>query len=441
MSIPRLNIPRIVIVGGGFGGLMLAQKLKDQEVQVVLVDQNNYHTFQPLLYQVATSGLEPDSILQPIRKVLKDHPNYYFRIAKAKRVIPEKNILVTNKGEIDYDYLVLATGSLTNFFGSQNIKKLSMPMKTVREALNLRSLILQNFEDALMTTDLKEREKLMNHVIVGGGPTGVELAGALAELKDHVLPNDYPDLDLRQMNIHLLDSGPRLLRGMSEESSAKAMGFLKKMGVNVWLNTMVMGYDGDEIETNSKKCLPAKTLIWAAGVKGASVKGIHNDLLDDRERIKVDEFNRMVGHENIFAVGDVATMISNKYPKGHPMLASAATQQGVFLAKNFINLLKGRPLQPFKFKNKGTMATIGRNKAVADFPKFRLQGILAWYAWMFVHLILLVGFRNKFMAFLNWTWSYFNYDQSTRLIVRPYHRKRLKPLMVGNEIEDQIKRL
>ncbi|MCZ6521879.1 MAG: NAD(P)/FAD-dependent oxidoreductase [Bacteroidetes bacterium] len=426
MNIPRLNLPRVVIVGGRFAGLIVAKRLKKSRLQVIMIDKNNYHTFQPLLYQVATSGLEPDSITYPIRKIFNEYENFHFRIASVQRIIPDKNTLVTNKGEINYDYLVLTTGAQTNYFGLDDVKKLSMPMKTIREALNLRSLILQNLEDALMVNDLKDREKLMNYVIVGGGPTGVELAGALAELKKSVLPKDYPDLDLRNMNIHLIESGPRLLGTMSAESSSFAMKFLKDMEVNVWVNTRVTGYDGDEVKTNSPKDFPAKTLIWTAGVKGAPVKGI--PIINPAGRFIVDKFNRVSGHNNIFAAGDVASMISKEYPKGHPMLATVAIKQGEILGRNIDSLIKDKPLKSFNYNNWGTMATIGRNKAVVDLTKFRFQGTFAWFVWTLVHLMLLVGFRNKVVTLINWVWSYFNYDKGVRLIIRPFKRKKLRIL-------------
>jgi NADH dehydrogenase len=287
-------------------------------------------------------------------------------------------------------------------------------------------LILQNFEEALTVKNIRKKERLMNHVIVGGGPTGVELAGALAELKKHVLPNDYPDLDIRKMHIHLIETGPRLLNSMSIESSTKALKFLKQMGVNVWLNTKVTGYDGNEAITNIGKKIQVKTLIWAAGVKGDPVDGLNGLVVDKANRITVDEFNRVKGYNNIFALGDVAAMAGEKNPQGHPMLASVAIQQGSLLAKNIIREIKGKSLKSFKYRNKGVMATIGRNQAVAEFSYVRLQGIAAWFAWMFIHLVLLVGFRNKMVAFINWVWSYFNYDRGTRLIIRPYKRKKLK---------------
>ncbi len=420
MNIPETNLPRIVIIGGGFGGLNLAKSLKNTEAQVVLIDKHNYHTFQPLLYQVATAGLEPDSIAYPIRKIFKKQKNFFFRVAEVQNIQTNNNILETTIGNLEYDHLVIATGSKSNYFGNDVIERLSMPMKFVPQALNLRSLILQNFEAALLTNDLEERKSLMNYVIVGGGPTGTELAGALAELKRHVLPKDYPDLDLRQMNIHIIEAAPRVLAAMSPEASSKALKFLKKMGVNVWLDTMVKDYDGDLIKTSNKD-LNSKTLIWAAGVQGSSPIGISSDIIKGG-RIKTDEYNKAIGYNNIYAIGDVALMESEENPKGYPMVAQPAIQQGKNLAKNFKRSFKNQKLKPFVYKDLGSMATIGRNLAVADLPKIKLQGFIAWLIWMFVHLMALVGFRNKVIALFNWVWGYLRYDKGVRLIIRPYKR-------------------
>lgn len=423
MNIPETHFPRIVIAGGGFGGLSVADALKDAPVQVVLIDRNNYHTFQPLLYQVASAGLEADSIAFPIRKIFKNRKNVFFRMAEILEVVTESKMLVTNIGSIHYDYLVLATGSQTGFFGLTNVKQLAMPMKSIPQALDLRSLMLQNFEKALLTTKFEERERLMNIVIVGGGPTGVEMAGALAELKLHILPQDYPDLDIRQMQIHLIEAAPRLLVSMSESSSTSAYKFLAKLGVNLWLNTTVENYDGQEVKTNKTRKLSTATLIWAAGVEGSAPFGIKAEAIMKNKRIIVDEFNRVSGHENIFAIGDVAAMKQKNYPNGHPMLAPVAMQQGALLAENILRTLQGKELKPFRYRDKGTMATVGRNKAVVELPFLKIQGFLAWYIWMFVHLMSLVGWRNRLVTLVNWMWSYFNYDRGVRLIIRPFNRK------------------
>lgn len=420
MNIPETNLPRIVIIGGGFGGLNLAKTLKNAEAQVVLIDKHNYHTFQPLLYQVATAGLEPDSIAYPIRKIFKKQKNFFFRVAEVQNIQTNSNTLETSIGNIEYDHLVIATGSKSNYFGNDVIERLSMPMKFVPQALNLRSLILQNFEAALLTNDLEERKSLMNYVIVGAGPTGTELAGALAELKRHVLPKDYPDLDLRQMSIHIIEASPKVLASMSHEASSKALAFLKKLGVNVWLDTKVENYDGNLVQT-SKKDLNSKTLIWAAGVQGFSPNGISAESIKGG-RIKTDEYNKVIGYNNIYAIGDVALMASDENPRGYPMLAQPAIQQGKNLALNFKRSFKNKKLKPFVYKDLGSMATIGRNLAVADLPNIKLQGFIAWLIWMFVHLMALVGFRNKVIALFNWVWGYVRYDRGVRLIIRPYKK-------------------
>jgi len=423
MNIPETNLPRVVIVGGGFGGLSVASSLKGAAVQVILFDRNNYHTFQPLLYQVASSGLEPDSIAFPIRKIFRKQKNFEFRMTEVQEIIAEKKIIVTNIGELKYDYLVLATGSQTGFFGLKNVEEQCMPMKTIPQALDLRSMILQNFEKAMLLTDSKEIEKLLNFVVVGGGPTGVELAGALAEMKLHVLPVDYPGLDASRMQIYLLEAGAILLSAFSEVSSASTFKFLSDLGVNVLLNTAVQDYDGEKVKTNTDNDLISSTMIWAAGVEGAAVKGIEGEALLRNKRLAVDEHNRVKGFENVFAIGDVAFMTTDKkFSKGHPMVAQVAIQQGDLLAKNIKNTLAQKSLKSFKYKDLGSMATIGRNKAVVELPFLKMQGIFAWFVWMFVHLMALVGWRNRAVTLVNWMWSYFNYDRGVRLIIRPFKK-------------------
>lgn len=424
IDIPDSSFPRVVIIGGGFGGIQLAKSLRNKEVQVLMLDKHNYHTFQPLLYQVATGGLEPDSIAFPLRKIFKNHKNVFFRVANAEKVDTSNNILHTNIGAISYDYLVIATGSTTNFFGNSTIEDNSMPMKTIPEALNLRSLILQSFEEALLKDSINEQEALMNFVIVGGGPTGVETAGALAELKMHVLPNDYPDLDLRRMQINLVESNERLLSSMSEQASEMAENFLKEMGVMVRTNDAVESYNGIKAVLRSGKVLESTNLIWTAGVKGAMIDGLENAELVRGGRIKVDEYNKVLGYENIYAIGDIAAMMSEEYPNGHPGVAQVALQQAKNLSKNILALLNGRKLKAFKYFNMGSMATVGRNKAVVDLPFIRFQGFFAWFVWMFLHLLFLVGFRNKMVVLINWIWNYFSYDRGTRLIIRPFRKNR-----------------
>ncbi len=424
IDIPNSSFPRVVIVGGGFGGIQLAKSLKNKEVQVLMIDKHNYHTFQPLLYQVATGGLEPDSIAFPLRKIFKDHNNVFFRVANAERIDAENNVLVTNIGHIHYDHLVIATGSTTNFFGNETIENNSMPMKTIPEALNLRSLILQSFEEALLKDSINEQEALMNFVIVGGGPTGVETAGALAELKMHVLPNDYPDLDLRRMQINLVENNERLLSSMSVEASNQAENFLKELGVMIRTSDAVLSYDGLKAVLKSGKELESTNLIWTAGVKGAIIDGLDKAELFRGGRILVDEYNKVKGYDNVYALGDVAAMISDDYPNGHPGVAQVALQQAKNLSKNIISAINGRKLTAFKYFNMGSMATVGRNKAVVDLPFIRFQGFFAWFVWMFLHLLFLVGFRNKMVVLINWIWNYFSYDRGTRLIIRPFKKNK-----------------
>ncbi len=424
MNIPQSSFPRVVIIGGGFGGIALAKKLSKKEMQVILLDKHNYHNFQPLLYQVSTGGLEPDSIAYPIRKVLQGYPNFFFRLAKVIGIDTKKRWVKTNIGEIKFDYLIVATGSETNFFGNENIETKGMAMKSIPQSLNLRSLILENFEQALLTDDLHERDALMSFVIVGGGPTGVELAGALAEIKKGILPKDYPDLDTRRAQINLVQSGDRILPAMSEVASRKAEQFLEKLGVNVWKDLRVLDYDGNMVTTNTDTVFESATLVWAAGVSAVSIKGLDGkELLGRGNRLKVNDFHQVDGFENIFAIGDVAQMETKAFPNGHPMMAQPAIQQGRNLGDNLVRLVEGKPMKPFVYKDKGSMATIGRNKAVVDLPRFRFQGVFAWFVWMFVHLYFLIGFRNRVVVFINWVYNYIRFDREARLIIRPYKKQ------------------
>ncbi len=424
MNIPQSSYPRVVIVGGGFGGIALAKKLSKKEAQVVLLDKHNYHNFQPLLYQVSTGGLEPDSIAYPIRKVLQGYPNFFFRLAQVQEVKTDTKRIKTNIGEIFFDYLVVATGSETNFFGNKGIESKGMAMKTIPQSLNLRSLILENFEQALLTDDLHERDALMNFVIVGGGPTGVELAGALAEIKKGILPKDYPDLDTRRAQINLVQSGDRILPAMSRQASEKAEKFLENLGVNVWKNIRVTDYDGQKVSTDSNTEFKAETLVWAAGVKAVCIKGLNaKELLCKGDRIKVNQYHQVIGVEDVFAIGDVAQMETDKFPHGHPMMAQPAIQQGRNLGDNLVRLMENKPMNPFVYKDKGSMATVGRNKAVVDMPKFRFQGVFAWFVWMFVHLYFLIGFRNRVVVFINWVYNYIRFDREARLIIRPFKKQ------------------
>lgn len=416
MNIPNIELPRVVIIGCGFAGLKLAKTIDSNKFQVVLLDKNNYHTFQPLMYQVASSGLEPDSIVYPVRKIFKGKKRFHFRMAEVNGVDSEKKEIHTNIGSLNYNYLVVATGAISNFFGMKNIEKYAFTMKSLVDSLDLRSIILQNFEKALNTSDLGERESYMNFVIVGAGATGVELAGALAELKKNVLPQDYPDLDIRLMQIHIIEASERVLANMSEKASLKSEKFLKDLGINVWLKTLVKDYDGETVHTNVNN-MKAKTLIWSAGVMGAPIPKLDAKMTRDN-RIVVNEFNMIAKYDDIFAIGDVASIESVENGRGHPMLASVAGQQGEQLGKNLNAQSKKQKMKPFKYNDKGTMATIGRYRAVVDLSFMKFAGIFAWFIWMFLHLMLLIDFRNRLVVFTNWSWSFFNYDRGIRLIVR-----------------------
>ena len=423
MNIPESSFPRIVIIGGGFAGVNLAKSLANKNLQVVLLDKHNYHTFQPLLYQVSSSGLEPDSIAYPLRKIIKKHKTSFFRLAQVEQINPEANEVLTSIGKLHYDYLVIATGTKTNYFGSKSIEANSMPMKSVPQALNIRSLILQNFEKAAIATSDEEKKAYLNFVIVGGGPTGVELAGAIAELKNHVLPREYHDLDTSYMQIHLLEGNDRVLPPMSEHASKKAETFLKSLGVNVHTGVYVKDYDGKTVMTNSDLILQTETLIWAAGVTGAPIKGLNAQSIKERtNRYLVNHFNQVDGYDNIYAIGDIAYMPTKQYPNGHPQVAQPAIQQGKLLGKNLTRMVNNKPPVPFVYKDKGSMATIGRNKAVVDLKHFKFGGFFAWFIWMFIHLMSLVGFRNRVIVFFNWTYNYINFDKAARLIIRPFKK-------------------
>ena len=424
MNIPPSNNPRVVIIGGGFAGIALAKKLRNKNVQVVLLDKHNYHTFQPLLYQVATGGLEAGSIAYPIRKVIQEYNDFYFRLTSVKEIDTVNQKVISEIGDLHYDYLVIATGSKTNYFGNKEIERNVMSMKTIPQSLNIRSLILENFEQAVLTNDQPEKDALINFVLVGAGPTGVELAGALAEMKKAILQKDYPDLDIAKMEINLVQGDNRVLNTMSEKSSAEAEKFLENLGVKIWKNVRVTNYDGRTITTNSNLTFETATVIWTAGVKGAAIAGLDaSSLVKNVERIRVNHFNQVVGYNNIFAIGDIATMETEMYPQGHPMMAQPAMQQGVLLAENLVQLLNNKPMKPFEYNDKGAMATIGRNLAVVDLPHYHFSGVFAWFVWMFVHLFSLIGFKNKAVVFLNWVYNYIRFDREGRLIIRPFKKK------------------
>ncbi|MBK7506461.1 MAG: NAD(P)/FAD-dependent oxidoreductase [Bacteroidetes bacterium] len=425
LKIPNTGQKRLVVIGGGFGGLEISNALKKADLQVVVIDKHNYLTFQPLLYQVATGGLEPGSIAYPLRRALRSIPNAIFRMAEVIQISPEDNSIETNNGWLSYDYLVLAVGSKTNFFSFKPEESSQMmQLKSVTNALDMRSFILQNYEKALLTSDELEKESLMNVAVVGGGPTGVELAGALGEMKNHILPKDYPELDFRKMQVHLFEASSRLLGAMSPISSDRSLKYIKGFGVNVWLDTFVTGYKDGVLSLNNGKSISAQTMIWTAGVMGARIDGLGTQCHGPANRVLVDEMNKVTGYENIFAIGDIACMVSENFPKGHAMVAPAAMQQGKLLGENIIKMMNGKPLKPFEYFDKGSMATVGRNKAVVDFPgnKGHLGGFIAWLAWMFVHAITLVGFRNKLIVMVGWLYNYFNYDQTLRLIIRPFKK-------------------
>jgi NADH:ubiquinone reductase (H+-translocating) len=424
MNIPQSSNPRIVIVGGGFAGIALAKKLRNKKLQVVLLDKHNYHTFQPLLYQVATGGLEAGSIAYPIRKVIQECKDFYFRLTSVKEIDTKNQKIISEIGDLSYDYLVIATGSKTNYFGNKEIERNSMSMKTIPQSLNIRSLILENFEQAVLTKDTNDKNSLINFVIVGGGPTGVELAGALAEMKKAILQKDYPDLDVSKMQINLIQSGDRILNTMSEKSSKASEEFLNSLGVKIWKNVRVTNYDGRLITTNSDLTFDTATVIWTAGVQGAAIRGLDaSSLVEKVDRIRVNQYNQVVGYNNIFAIGDIASMETEEFPQGHPMMAQPAIQQGNLLAENLVKLLNKEPLKPFEYNDKGSMATIGRNKAVVDLPSYHFNGVFAWFVWMFVHLFSLIGFKNKAVVFLNWVYNYIRFDREGRLIIRPYKKK------------------
>ncbi len=422
-NLPQTSQPRIVIIGCGFAGLRLAKDLAKAPVQVVVIDRNNYHNFQPLLYQVATGALEADSIAYPIRKIFAGQPNFFFRMADVDRIDPARNTVVTNIGDIRYDHLVLATGSLTNFFGLDSIERNAMQIKSVPNSLNLRSYLFQNFEKALLTEDPGQRQALMNVVVVGGGPTGVEICGSLAEMRKDVLPQDYPELDLKKMEIYLLEAGAEVLGPMSKESQEKGKAYLENMGIHLRLNTHAQRFADGKLYYSETEFIRTENLIWAAGVNGAAIDGLPADVVARNKRIEVDTQNRVLGQPNVYAIGDVANMVTEEMPRGYPMLAPVAIQQAEQLADNFQRLLRGQALKPFKYLNKGSMAIVGRNRAVVDLPgDLHFSGFLGWLTWLFVHLMTLVGFRNKVVTFISWGISYFSSDKALRLIIRPYKR-------------------
>ncbi len=422
---------KVVIVGAGFGGLRLARKLNNKPgFDVLLVDKFNYHQFQPLFYQVATAGLDPSNISFPLRKAFHGSKNVRIRVEELKKVVADQKKIITETEEIPYDVLVLAMGADTNFFGNQNMASNAFPMKSTVEALQLRHRLIQNFEDALLAKDPLEIQKLLNIVIVGGGPTGVEVAGALAEMKNHVLPKDYPELDFKQMSIYLLEGGEKTLATMSEKSSEDSCRYLNKLGVKVLKKTLVKDYDGENVLLGDGKSIPARTVIWAAGIKGNVPPGIDASLVVRGNRIKVNRYNKIEGFDEVYVLGDLAYMETPKWPKGHPQVASVAIAQADVLANNLRRMeRKATTFYEFEYHDKGSMATVGRNLAVVDIPKpkLHLNGFFAWLIWMSLHLFLILGVKNRVLVFINWIVNYFTFDPNLRLIFKEFYRPKKAP--------------
>jgi len=419
INIPASEKKRVVIVGCGFAGLKLARKLRHSGYQVVIVDKRNYHQFQPLFYQVATAGLEPSAISFPLRKIFQDYKDFYIRIAEVQNIDTEKQQLWTTLGIIRYDYLVLTQGASNFFFGMKTMESLSKPMKSVSEALDLRNNLLQNFENALAATTEEDQEGFLNLVVVGGGSTGVEISGALADMRKYVLWKDYPEINREKIHIYLIQGTDRLLRTLSERSSEKAKEFLERLGVTVILNTRVRNFDGKNIETSDGKKIRTNLVIWTAGITGTRIGGLRESSFGKNNRLLVDRFNQVKGYSNIYALGDVAFMEEPRFPNGHPQLAPVAMQQARLLAKNLVRMRNQQERIPFSYKDKGTMATVGRNLAIVELPNARFYGTFAWFVWMFVHLMSIVGIRNRFLILINWFWNYLTYDTSLRLILKP----------------------
>ncbi|NOX46965.1 MAG: NAD(P)/FAD-dependent oxidoreductase [Chlorobi bacterium] len=419
ICVPDTTLPRVVVVGGGFAGLSFVKRLKNKPVQLILIDKGNHHQFLPLLYQVATSGIEPDSIVFPFRKLFRGYKNLLYRMAEVKRVDVRMKKVETDIGEIDYDYLVLATGSVTNFFGNSEIAEMGLGLKSVTDALDIRSHLLQNLEKAAISCIEAEKESLGSVVVVGGGPAGVEMAGALAEFKKYVLPEDYPELKNTNMNVYLVEASDGLLGVMPERLSQNTLKYLKRMGVKVLLDTVVESYDGEIVKLGNSGKIHASALIWTAGIKGVAPSGFENDV-NKQGRIVVNNLNGLIGFDDVYAIGDVAFMETRKYPKGHPMVAQVAIQQGRKLADNLLAMINGKHVTGFGYKDKGSMATIGKKKAVANIYNLNVSGFAAWLIWSFIHLMSIVGVRNRMLIGFNWMWSYLSYDKGDRVIIRKY---------------------
>lgn len=418
-NIERTDKKRIVIVGGGLGGLELAFKLVDDDYQVVLVDKNNYHQFPPLIYQVASGGLEPSSISFPFRRLFQGRKDFFFRMAEVKSVDSAKKTINTTVGEIEYDYLVLAFGAKTNFFGNKDIEATTLPMKSVSEAMKLRNTILRNLELALTEEDPARKQALMNIVVVGGGASGVEIAGAVAEMKKNIIARDYPDLDSSQMHIYLVNAGDRLLATMDPVSSKRAERDLKDLHVHIRQPQFATEYKDGILKTSAGLEIPTQTVIWVSGICANTVEGFPAESIGHAGRFLTDRFCRVKGVKDVYAIGDVSLVEGDEeYPLGHPQLAQVAMQQAKTVAKNFKAMLKGKEPKPFKYKNLGVMATIGRNHAVAEISGNKFGGFPAWALWLVVHLRSILGVKNKTFILLNWIWNYINYKQSLRLILK-----------------------
>lgn len=415
---------KVVIIGGGFGGLKLARTLNNKPgMEVLLIDKFNFHQFQPLFYQVATAGLDASNISFPLRKVFHKSKNVRFRMAEVSALLPEHNKIQTDIGEFDYDVLVVASGADTNYFGNQQLIENTFPMKSTVEAIQIRHRLISNLERALSTTDEKELESLMTVVLVGGGPTGVEMSGAIADLKRFVLPKDYPELDFTKMKIYLLEGSAKTLGTMSEKSSLDSKQYLEKLGVIVVTNTVVNSYDGETVTMKDGSSINTSMVIWAAGIKGNIPKGFSPDVIVKGNRLKVDRKNRINGFSNVYAIGDVAYMETEKYPHGHPQVASVAISQGAFLGRIlFENKVQENDM--YEYHDKGSMATVGRNLAVVDLPKPKMHfhGFFAWLMWMGLHLVLILGVKNRLAVFSNWIYNYITYDQNLRLIFKAFYR-------------------
>lgn len=418
-NIEHTDKKRIIIVGGGLGGLELAFKLVDDDYQVVLIDKNNYHQFPPLIYQVASGGLEPSSISFPFRRLFQGKKDFFFRMAKVESVNTDKKIINTTVGEIDYDYLVMAFGAKTNFFGNKDIEATTLPMKSVSEAMRLRNTILRNLELALTEEDPARKQALMNIVVVGGGASGVEIAGAVAEMKKNIIARDYPDLDSSQMHIYLVNAVDRLLSAMDPVSSKRAERDLKELHVHIRQPQFATEYKDGILKTSAGLEIPTQTVIWVSGICANTVEGFPAESIGHAGRFLTDRFCRVKGVKDVYAIGDVSLVEGDEeYPLGHPQLAQVAMQQAKTVAKNFKAMSKGKELKPFKYKNLGVMATIGRNHAVAEISGKKFGGFPAWALWLVVHLRSILGVKNKTFILLNWVWNYINYKQSLRLILK-----------------------